>query len=97
MKKSDLIKRLSEEKGLNNRVATKIVETFFDTIKDAVKNGNRVEIRGFGSFVLREYGSYMGINPRTREKIKVPPKKLPFFKPGKELRERVDKAKGGQE
>ena len=97
MKKSDLIKRLSEEKGLNNRVATKIVETFFNTIKEAVKNGDRVEIRGFGSFVLREYGSYMGINPRTREKIKVPPKKLPFFKPGKELRERVDKAKGGQE
>ncbi len=90
MKKSDLIKMLAEEKGLNNRLATKVVDTFFGAIKEAIKNGDRVEIRGFGSFELREYGSYTGINPRTRERIPVPPKKLPFFKPGKELRERVN-------
>ncbi len=97
LKKSDLIKILAERKGLNNRIAGKVVENFFDAIKEAIKEGNRVEIRGFGSFELREYDSYTGINPRTKERIKVPPKKLPFFKPGKELRDRVNRGKEKEE
>ena len=97
LKRSDLIRILAEKRGLNTRVASKVVENFFDAIKEAIKNDERVEIRGFGSFELRKYGSYTGINPRTKERIKVPPKKLPFFKPGKELRERVNRGKEKQE
>ncbi|MCL4148569.1 UNVERIFIED_CONTAM: hypothetical protein GTU68_011954 [Idotea baltica] len=59
-------------------------------MKDAMVNGGRVEIRGFGSFVVKKYDSYEGRNPKTGEKIPVPPKKLPFFKVGKELKERID-------
>ncbi len=93
MKKSELVKILAEKSGLNSKLAARVVDTFFGSIKEALKNGDRVEIRGFGSFEIREYGSYVGINPKTRKKIQVPPKKLPFFKAGKELRERVDKGK----
>ena len=60
-------------------------------MRDGLVSGGRIEIRGFGSFIVKEYKSYQGRNPKTGNKINVPPKKLPFFKVGKELRERVDK------
>ena len=71
--------------------AAKVVEIFFESMSDALANGQRVEIRGLCSFYVKEYKSYTGRNPKTGEKVKIKPKKLPFFKCGKELKERVDK------
>jgi len=92
MKKSDLIRRLAEEEGIPVLKAQQIVETFFEEIIRAFMNSERVEIRGFGSFKIKEYPGYKGRNPKTGEIIEVKPKRLPFFKVGKELRERVNKS-----
>ena len=91
MNKSELIERLAERTELNVMQAEEVVNLIFRKMRDTMVNGGRIEIRGFGSFVVKEYKSYQGRNPKTGEKIEVPPKKLPFFKPGKELKERVDK------
>ena len=88
--KSELIERLAERSGLNSMQAEEIVNLIYKRMKDTMVNGGRIEIRGFGSFVVKEYQSYQGRNPKTGEKIPVPPKKLPFFKVGKELKERID-------
>ncbi|GAB4333347.1 MAG: HU family DNA-binding protein [Desulfobulbaceae bacterium] len=90
MNKSELIEALAERINLPIREAGSITNTLIDTMTEALANGESIEIRGFGSFVVKEYGSYTGRNPKTGEKIKVAPKKLPFFKVGKELRERVN-------
>lgn len=90
MNKSELIERLAERSGLNVMQAEEIVNLIYRKMRDAMVNGGRIEIRGFGSFVVKEYKSYQGRNPKTGEKIEVPPKKLPFFKVGKELKERID-------
>jgi integration host factor subunit beta len=66
------------------------VTAFFDSFIEAMLEDERIEIRGFGSFVNKNYGAYVGRNPKTGEKIRVPRKKLPFFKVGKELKQRVD-------
>ncbi|MCF8106556.1 MAG: integration host factor subunit beta [Desulfohalobiaceae bacterium] len=87
MNKSQLIKTLAERLSISMEEATIIVSTFFDSIKEALKNGKRVEIRGFGSFKIKEYQGYTGRNPSTGELVKVKPKKLPFFRVGKGLRE----------
>ncbi len=68
-----------------------IVNLFFDKIAEALAQGDRVEIRGLCSFFVKRYGSYTGRNPKTGEKVKIKPKNLPFFKVGKELKERVDR------
>ncbi|MCP4752579.1 MAG: integration host factor subunit beta [Proteobacteria bacterium] len=73
-----------------HKVARETVNLFFNGIKDALKEGDRFEIRGFGSFYVREYDGYTGRNPKTDEKVDVKPKKLPVFRPGKELKEMVD-------
>ncbi|SNB45611.1 integration host factor subunit beta [Geobacter sp. DSM 9736] len=91
MNKSELIEALAAKKGLSFKKAEEIINTIFDTMSDALVAGNRIEIRGFGSFVVNEYKSYTGRNPKTGESIEVKPKKLPFFKVGKELKERVAK------
>jgi integration host factor subunit beta len=91
MNKSDLIDVLSIKETLTEKNASEIVNLIFDGFADTLKKGGRIEIRGFGSFSVRKYGAYTGKNPRTGEKVKVKPKKLPFFKVGKELRERVNK------
>ena len=91
MNKSELIEALAEKMQLPVREAASITNTIIDTMSDALAQGNSIEIRGFGSFVVKEYDSYIGRNPKTGEKIKVAPKKLPFFKVGKDLRERVNK------
>lgn len=91
MNKSELIEALAVQKGLSCKKAEEIINTVFDAMSDALVSGDRIEIRGFGSFVVNEYKSYTGRNPKTGESIEVKPKKLPFFKVGKELKERVAK------
>ena len=90
MNKSELVELLSERGKMTKKKAEEVVDLIFNSMVDAMKNGDRIEIRGFGSFVVKDYGSYTGRNPRTGQSIEVKPKKLPFFKVGKELRERVD-------
>ena len=90
MNKSDLMMALKETVNLSRQEAEKIVNIFFDSIEESLGRGKRVEIRGFGSFTVNGYKSYVGRNPKTGEQIRVPAKKLPFFKVGKELKEMVD-------
>jgi len=90
MNKSQLIEALAKQEGLTIKKAEMVVNTFFGSIEEALANGDRVEIRGFGSFKVKRYDGYQGRNPKTGEVIKVSRKKLPFFKVGKELKERVD-------
>ncbi len=93
MNKSELIDALGKREGLTEKQAADVVGLIFKGFSDQLKNGGRIEIRGFGSFVVRDYGSYTGRNPKTGGTIQVDPKKLPFFKVGKELRERVNSGK----
>ena len=91
MTKSDLVEQLSVVTGsLSKREAELIVNTIFDSIGTALAQGDRVEIRGFGSFTVRERDARDARNPKSGELVRIPPKKTPFFKTGKELRERVD-------
>ena len=87
MSKSELVKALADQANISLDEATLVVNTFVDSMKDSLLEGGRVEIRGFGSFKVKEYGSYAGRNPRTGEKVAVEPKRLPFFRAGKELKE----------
>ncbi len=90
MNKSDLIEALSARENLSEKNASEIVNMIFDGFTDTLKKGGRIEIRGFGSFSVRKYGSYTGRNPKTGAKTEVGAKKLPFFKVGKELKQRVN-------
>ncbi len=90
MNKSQLIEALAKEENLALKKAEEIVNTVFREMEKALVKGERVEIRGLGSFKVKNYDGYEGRNPKTGEIIKVKPKKLPFFKVGKELKERVD-------
>ena len=80
MNKSELVKALADQANISLDEATLVVNTFVDSMKDSLLEGGRVEIRGFGSFKVKEYGSYAGRNPRTGEKVAVEPKRLPFFR-----------------
>ena len=91
-----LIQALRDSDGsLSKSEAEAVVKLFFDEMTNALAKGDRVEIRGFCSFFVKEYKGYTGRNPKTGEKAKIAPKKLPFFKAGKELKERVDRGGGG--
>ena len=90
MNKLDLIEVLKEKEGMTKNEAAAVVNLFFDEMSNAMANRDRVEIRGLCSFYVKKYKSYTGRNPKTGEKVKVKPKKLAFFKCGKELKERVD-------
>jgi integration host factor subunit beta len=90
MNKADLIEALQRETGLTKAKGTQVVDLFFDHMTQALARGERVEIRGLCSFFVKKYKGYTARNPRTREAVQVAPKKLPFFKCGKELKERVD-------
>jgi len=90
MNKSDLIEALSLDTGLPKSKAEEVVNFVFDDMANALIDGDRVEIRGLFSIFVKKYKGYKGRNPKTGEIIKVKPKKLPFFKCGKELKERVD-------
>ncbi len=90
MNESDLIEALSRDAELPIGKAEEVVKTVFNTMANALAKGDRVEIRGFGSFKVKKYKGYKGRNPKTGKPIKIKPKKLPFFKCGRELKERVD-------
>ncbi len=90
MNKSDLVEALSEGQDLTRTKAEKIVNVVFSEMTNTLVAGDRVEIRGLGSFKVKSYDGYKGRNPKTGKQIKVKPKKLPFFKCGKELKDRVD-------
>ena len=90
MNKSDLIEALSEGEDLTITKAEEVVNMVFSEMTNALVAGERVEIRGLGSFKVKSYDGYKGRNPKTGKPIKVKPKKLPFFKCGKGLKERVD-------
>jgi len=96
MKKSDLIVALSEKEGLLEHEAFYIVNLVFSGFTNALCKGDRIEIRGFGSFTIRDYPPYLGKNPKTGQRVKVGPKKLPYFKVGKELKEGVNNRKSGK-
>ena len=91
MNKLDLIEALQNEAELTKAEAMAVVNLFFDEMSNALANGDRVEIRGLCSFYVKHYKAYTGRNPKTGEHVKVKAKKLPIFKCGKELKERVDK------
>jgi integration host factor subunit beta len=90
MNKLELIQVLKDKTKLNKQEASEVVRLFFDSFTQAMVNGERIEIRGLWSFFMKEYDSYTGRNPKTGKTVQVPAKKLPFFKPGKELKDRVD-------
>ncbi len=90
MNKLELISTLKNEANISKTEAAKVVEIFFDSMTEALAEGERVEIRGLCSFFVKDYKSYTGRNPKTGDKATISPKKLPFFKCGKELKERVD-------
>lgn len=90
MNRSDIVRKLSERMGIPTKTAYDVVKTVFGEIEEALLRGERVEIRGFGSFKIKDYDGYEGRNPSTGAVIQVPPKKLPVFKVGKELKKRVD-------
>ena len=91
MNKLELIQALKDATDLTKPEAEKVVNLFFNEMANELSKGGRVEIRGLCSFFLKEYRSYTGRNPKTGERVKTKPKKLPFFKAGKELKERVDR------
>ncbi|MBF0121646.1 MAG: integration host factor subunit beta [Desulfobacterales bacterium] len=93
MNKLELIAELKQETNISKSDAAKVVELFFDSMADSLGQGDRVEIRGLCSFFVKEYKGYTGRNPKTGKKVKIKSKKLPFFKCGKEIRERVDSYK----
>ena len=91
MTKRDLINTLADRiNDLNSKDAEGIVNTVFNSMKEALAYGDRIEIRGFGNFHVRERQARSARNPKTGEAVHVAAKKVPFFKPGKELKERVD-------
>ena len=93
MTKSELIARLAEQNPtLYHRDIEKLVNTVFDTITAALVEGNRVELRGFGAFSIRERKARLGRNPRTGEAVNVDAKRMPFFKMGKGMKERLNRS-----
>ena len=90
MNKSELIRTLAEETDLPFEDASLVVNTFFDAMKESLIAGERIEIRGFGSFKIKEYEGYAGRNPKTGESVDVVPKLLPFFRAGNELKELIN-------
>jgi integration host factor subunit beta len=90
MNKIDLIQTLKDSSHLSRSEAEAVINLFFDKMTYALAQGERVEIRGLCSFSIKKYSGYTGRNPKTGEKVKIAPKKLPFFKVGKELKGRVD-------
>jgi integration host factor subunit beta len=89
MKKSDIVTILAEEMNISQKKSAEIVDFIFEKMKKAILDGDRIEVRGFGSFYVKSYQSRKGRNPKTGEIIDVPPKRLPFFKVGKELKKKL--------
>ena len=92
MTKAELVDEVASVVQLTKKQAETIVNIVFDSIVDSLRNGQKIELRGFGSFRLRNRKSRTGRNPKTGEKVEVPSKKIPYFKPGKELKELINRA-----
>ncbi len=90
MTKADLIEEVSRLPELTRKDSEVIVETIFDSVVRALRTGDKIEIRGFGSFRTRQRKPRVGRNPKTGDRVEVPPKKIPFFKPSKELKDMVN-------
>jgi integration host factor subunit beta len=93
MTKSDLIQKIAEKLKVPVPRAEIIVNTIFDSMAEAMKKGENISIRGVGTFEVRSYGAYTGRNPRTGETFEVAPKKLPFFRAGKDILEKINTAR----
>ena len=91
MTKAELVEEVSRVSDLTKKHSELIVDTVFQTIKDALHRGEKIELRGFGSFRLRRREPRKGRNPKTGDKVDVPPKKVPYFKPGKELKDLINR------
>ena len=91
MTKSDLIETIAQQAGLTKDKASVVVNSIFNLMVDAMANGERIEIRNFGNFTVRQYDAYVGRNPKTGEPVHVGPKRMPFFKVGLELKRRVNR------
>lgn len=91
MNKGDLIEALKSKNGFTREKAERIIDLFFGELTNALIKGDRVEIRGFGSIFVKSYGAYQGRNPKSGASVVVRSKRLPFFRCGKELKERVDR------
>ena len=91
MTRQELIDQLALKNGLTKKNAKLAVETIFKTMSESLAAGGRIEIRGFGSFKIKSYGGFTGRNPKTGEKVKVKPKKLPSFRASKSLKQNVDR------
>ena len=91
MTKAELVDEVARVVQLTKKQAETIVNIVFDSIVDSLRAGQKIELRGFGSFRLRSRKSRTGRNPKTGEKVEVPSKKIPYFKPGKELKELINK------
>ena len=87
MTKAELVEKVAESTQLTKKHAELIVNTVFDSIVESLKEGEKIELRGFGSFRIRQRGPRTGRNPKTGAKVEVPSKRIPYFKPGKELKE----------
>ena len=90
MTKAELVEEVARTTDLTKKHAEIIVNTVFDSIVDTLKAGEKIELRGFGSFRIRHRGPRVGRNPKTGDKVEVPAKRIPYFKPGKELREMIN-------
>ena len=97
MTKAELVDEVARVVQLTKKQAETIVNIVFDSIVDSLRAGQKIELRGFGSFRLRSRKSRTGRNPKTGEKVEVPSKKIPYFKPGKELKELINKALAGED
>jgi integration host factor subunit beta len=95
MTKADLIEEVSRLAELTRKDSEVIVETIFDSVVRALRTGDKIEIRGFGSFRTRQRKPRVGRNPKTGDRVEVPPKKIPFFKPSKELKDMVNRDGAG--
>ena len=93
MNKTDLIEALSRKRNIPVRETRVIITTILDTMTEALVNGDRIDIRDFGSFTVKQYDSYTGMNPKTGKKVKVKAKKLPVFKVGRGLKEAVNEGR----
>jgi integration host factor subunit beta len=91
MTKADLVEQVAKEAEMTKKDAEQLVEIIFDSITDSLNKGEKIELRGFGSFRLRKREPRKGRNPKTGDKVDVPPKKVPYFKPGKELKDLINR------
>ncbi len=92
MTKAQLVEQVARSTQLTKKHAELIVNTVFDSIVDSLKEGEKIELRGFGSFRIRHRGARIGRNPKTGERVDVPPKRIPYFKPGKDLKELLNRS-----